>query len=66
MWSIGDEDAPVVAEAYYKKLVELRNSNAVSAGTGAAYALHEATRVLRDKVGEENIVKWAPFVHFGV
>ena len=66
MWSIGDEDAPVVAEAYYKKLIELRSSGQVGAGTGAAYALHEATRVLREKVGEENVVKWAPFVHFGV
>ena len=66
MWSIGDEDAPIVAEVYYKKLIELRSSGEVSAGTGAAYALHEATRVLREKVGEENVVKWAPFVHFGV
>ena len=66
MWSIGDEDAPLVAEAYYKKLIELRNSGTLSAGTGAAYALHEAMRVLRERVGEENIVKWAPFVHFGV
>ena len=66
MWSIGDEDAPTVAEAYYKKLIEPRNSGEVKVGTGAAYALHEATRVLRGKVGEENVVKWAPFVHFGV
>ncbi|VDB95593.1 unnamed protein product [Peniophora sp. CBMAI 1063] len=66
MWSIGDEDAPVVAEAYYKKLLELRSSGAVKAGTGAAYALHEAVKVLREKVGEEKVVKWAPFVHFGV
>ncbi|VDB95592.1 unnamed protein product [Peniophora sp. CBMAI 1063] len=66
MWSIGDEDAPVVAEAYYKKLIELRSSGAVKAGTGAAYALHEAVKVLREKIGEQNVVKWAPFVHFGV
>lgn len=56
----------VVAEAYYKKLIELRTSGAVTTGTGAAYALHEAVKVLREKVGEQNIVKWAPFVHFGV
>ncbi|KZV59768.1 TPR-like protein [Peniophora sp. CONT] len=67
MWSIGDEDAPIVAEAYYKKLMELRSSGAVGTGqTGAAYALHEAVKVLREKVGEQNFVKWAPFVHFGV
>lgn len=67
MWSIGDRDAPIVAEAYYRKLVELRSSGAVGAGhTGAAYALHEAVKVLREDVGEENFVKWAPFVHFGI
>ncbi|KZV59764.1 hypothetical protein PENSPDRAFT_644770 [Peniophora sp. CONT] len=67
MWSIGDEDAPIVAEAYYKTLLELRSSGAVRAGqTGAAYALHDAVKVLREKVGEQNFVKWAPFVHFGV
>ncbi|KZV61475.1 hypothetical protein PENSPDRAFT_658857 [Peniophora sp. CONT] len=67
MWSIGDEDAPIVAEAYYRKLLDLRSSGTVGAGrTGAAYALHEAVKVLREKVGEQNLVKWAPFVHFGV
>lgn len=67
MWSIMDEDAPVVVEAYYKKLIELRNSGAVGRGqTGAAYALHEAVWKLRDQVGEENFGRWAPFVHLGV
>ncbi|KZV76186.1 hypothetical protein PENSPDRAFT_598806 [Peniophora sp. CONT] len=68
MWSIGDADAPVIVEAYYKKLVELRSSEgAVASGyTGAAYALHEAVKVLRKHVGEQNFVRWAPFVHFGV
>ncbi|VDB95585.1 unnamed protein product [Peniophora sp. CBMAI 1063] len=62
----GDQDAPIVAEAYYKKSVELRSSGMIKAGTGAAYALHEAVKVLREGVGEQNIIKWAPFVHFGV
>ncbi|KZV63933.1 TPR-like protein [Peniophora sp. CONT] len=67
MWSIRDEDAPIVVEAYYKKLLELRSSGAVERGqTGAAYALHEATRVLRERVGEREIARWAGFVHFGV
>ncbi|KZV61451.1 hypothetical protein PENSPDRAFT_693406 [Peniophora sp. CONT] len=67
MWSIGDADAPIVVEAYYKKLLELRSSGDKAAGyTGAAYALHEAVKVLREHVGEQNFVKWAPFVHFGV
>lgn len=67
MWSIGDADAPIVVEAYYKKLLELRRTGAVGKGeTGAAYALHEAVKVLRDHVGENNFLQWAPFVHFGV
>ncbi|KZV76176.1 hypothetical protein PENSPDRAFT_570139 [Peniophora sp. CONT] len=67
MWSIGDADAPIIVEAYYKKLLELRSSGDVAPGyTGAAYALHEAAKVLREHVGERNFVKWAPFVHLGV
>ncbi|KZV64318.1 TPR-like protein [Peniophora sp. CONT] len=66
MWSIGDADAPVVVEAYYKKLFEIRRTGAVGKGqTGAAYALHEAVKVLREHVGEQNFLSWAPFVHFG-
>ncbi|KZV64295.1 TPR-like protein [Peniophora sp. CONT] len=66
MWSIGDTDAPIVVEAYYKALLELRRTGAVGKGqTGAAYALHEAVKVLREHVGERNFLSWAPFVHFG-
>ncbi|KZV59330.1 hypothetical protein PENSPDRAFT_595676 [Peniophora sp. CONT] len=66
MWSIGDTDAPILVEAYYKKLLELRRTGVVGKGqTGAAYALHEAVKVLRDHVGEKNFLSWAPFVHFG-
>ncbi|VDC02438.1 unnamed protein product [Peniophora sp. CBMAI 1063] len=67
MWSIGDDDAPVVVEAYYKKLLELRSTpEAVVGQTGAAYALHHAVGVLRERVGERSFVRWAPYVHFGV
>lgn len=67
MWSIRDEDAPVVVDAYYRKLIELRASGTLRVGeTGAAYALHEAVRVLREKVGEADFARWAPFVHLGV
>lgn len=67
MWSIRDDDAPFVVEAYYKKLLELRASGTLGKGeTGAAYALHEAAKRLREHVGEKNVVRWAPFVHFGI
>ena len=66
MWSIGDEEAPIIVEAYYKRLLELRRGpNAVTGQTGAAYALHEAMKVLREHVGEKKIWRWAPYVHFG-
>ncbi|VDC05864.1 unnamed protein product [Peniophora sp. CBMAI 1063] len=67
MWSIHDADAPVVVEAFYRELLALRQvKEAGGKGAGAAYALHEATRVLRDSVGEQNFMRWVPFVHFGV
>ena len=66
-WSIRDDDAPVVVEAFYKELLALRSSGTLDRGeTGAAYALHEAMRVLRGKVGDSNFMRWVPFVHFGV
>ncbi|VDB96097.1 unnamed protein product [Peniophora sp. CBMAI 1063] len=67
LWSIRDEDAPVVVEEYYKKLIALRSSGAVDEGqTGAACALHHAVKRLRDEVGESQFERWVPFVHFGV
>ncbi|VDC05866.1 unnamed protein product [Peniophora sp. CBMAI 1063] len=67
MWSIYDADAPVVVEAFYNELLAARMADDDQAkGTGAAYALHEATRVLREKVGAQSFMRWVPFVHFGV
>ncbi|KZV62883.1 TPR-like protein [Peniophora sp. CONT] len=67
MWSIQDADAPIVVEAYYKELLALRSSGTLGKGeTGAAYALHEATRVLRETAGETSFMRWVPFVHFGI
>ncbi|VDB83404.1 unnamed protein product [Peniophora sp. CBMAI 1063] len=66
MWSIRDNDAPLVVESYYRTLLELRKSgNPSGGGTGAAYALHEAAKHLREKVGANELARWAPFVHFG-
>ncbi|KZV63733.1 hypothetical protein PENSPDRAFT_589469 [Peniophora sp. CONT] len=67
MWSIQDADAPVVVDAFYKELLALRSSGKVRRGsTGAAYALHAATKVLRERIGENSFMRWVPFVHFGV
>ncbi|VDB94403.1 unnamed protein product [Peniophora sp. CBMAI 1063] len=57
MWSIKDDDTPVVDEEYHKGLLALRASGVLGAGeTGAAYALHEAAERLREKVGEKNVL----------
>ena len=67
MWSIRDEDAPIVVEEYYKKLLDIRNTGSLQRGqTGAAYALHAATERLREEVGEKGFERWVPFVHYGV
>lgn len=62
MWSIGDNDGPVVAKEVYTYLLKSKPGN----GKGKeAYALHHAVQVLRKQVGEDEFVKWMPFVHFG-
>ncbi|VDB86990.1 unnamed protein product [Peniophora sp. CBMAI 1063] len=65
MWSIEDREPPVVVDAYYKELLRLRSYDTLERETGAAYALHEATKLLRERVGGDNVMKWATFVHFG-
>lgn len=61
-WSVRDEDAPVVAEEVYRRLLEGRKVKR----SGSALALHHATQLLRDNVGEDQIFRWAPFTHFGI
>lgn len=61
MWAIGDSDAPMVADTFYERVVNYAAEN-----KSKAYALHDAVSRLRRKVGEDNFVRWVPFVHFGV
>ncbi|KAI0033363.1 CHAT domain-containing protein [Vararia minispora EC-137] len=65
MWSINDEDGPVLADALYGALRKQRER-----GEGGkprvAEALHEALRQLREAVGEDSFARWVPFVHFGL
>lgn len=62
MWAIGDEDAPVVADAFYDKL---RGSSDEGNTGDTALSLHHAVEMLRGRVGEQNFMKWMPFVHYG-
>lgn len=61
MWSIGDDDAPVVAKEVYTYLVK---ETGVDRGK-EAYALHHALEYLREKVNEDAFIKWMPFIHLG-
>ena len=67
LWSIEDRDGSILAEAFYSRLIG--NSQCLERQDGrlrVAYALHEAVKELRDKVGVHNFARWVPFVHFGV
>ena len=65
MWSIGDKDAPEVASAFYERL---REDCERGRELHPAYALHEATKRLRESkdVGMAGFLRWIPFVHFGI
>jgi CHAT domain-containing protein len=62
MWSIQDDDAPIVAEKFYKYLIEEAGGDSGR----AAYALHRAVAHLAEVRGEANFMRWAPFIHLGI
>jgi len=69
MWTIKDRYGPIVAESFYKDLME-RGKTAGKPGldsSGAAHALHHAIQDIRDTVGdsEQGLLTWVPYVHFG-
>jgi CHAT domain-containing protein len=61
MWSIQDDDAPIIAEKFYKYLIEESGGDSGR----AAYALHHAVSHLRNIKGENNFASWVPFIHLG-
>ncbi|KAF8598597.1 hypothetical protein BDV93DRAFT_561201 [Ceratobasidium sp. AG-I] len=62
MWSIEDEDAPLIAEKVYEYLLEGGKPDA----RRAAVAVHKATTCLREKVGVKAFSKWVPYIHIGL
>ncbi|KAB5590920.1 hypothetical protein CTheo_5646 [Ceratobasidium theobromae] len=62
MWSVVDEDAPVVADKVYAEIVGNREMD----HTKAARALHLAVKELREKVGEMEFGRWVPYIHIGI
>ena len=62
MWSIGDEDAPLIAEKVFEHWLQAGKPDARK----AAISLHKATASLREKVGMRAFEKWVPYIHIGV
>ena len=63
MWSIYDDSAPVVMAQFYEVMMEQVHTGKK---LQPAYALHAATKALREKYGVNDFVRWIPFVHFGL
>ncbi|CAE7124283.1 unnamed protein product [Rhizoctonia solani] len=62
MWSVMDVDAPLIADNFYQSMLGSPKPDHKQ----AARALHASVRLLRENVGEEQFVRWLPYVHFGV
>lgn len=62
MWSINDNDAPLIADVVYGRLAKDGKLDDAK----AARALHAAVGALRDRVGEDEFVRWVPYVHIGI
>jgi CHAT domain-containing protein len=62
MWSIQDQDAPLIAQKVYAHLLE----GGVPDARRAAKALHTAVRYLRTEIGVKAFARWAPYIHIGL
>ncbi|KAG9119637.1 hypothetical protein FRC07_005261, partial [Ceratobasidium sp. 392] len=61
MWSIQDQDAPLVAERFYGHMLE----GEVPDSRKASWALHDAVSRLRNTIGQKEFARWIPYVHVG-
>ncbi|EUC55571.1 aromatic di-alanine and TPR containing protein [Rhizoctonia solani AG-3 Rhs1AP] len=61
MWSVVDEDAPLVADRVYAQLMKDGKVGNGAAGRALYYAVGE----LREKVGEKAFGRWVPYIHIG-
>lgn len=62
LWSIQDQDAPLIAEEVYARLLKEGRMNIE--GTGRA--LHAAVESLRERHGDKKFSRWVPYVHIGL
>ncbi|CAE7213966.1 unnamed protein product [Rhizoctonia solani] len=61
MWSVGDAEAPLVADKVYSQLMKTGTLGNGEAGK----ALHDAVAGLRSSIGEKEFGRWVPFIHIG-
>ncbi|CAE6496497.1 unnamed protein product [Rhizoctonia solani] len=61
MWSIRDNDAPLIADVVYGQLLK----DGLMDNKSAARALHIAVEQLRAEVGEQEFLRWVPYIHVG-
>lgn len=61
MWAIHDSDGPIMTSKLYEYLFKYQEL-----GLSPAYALHEAMKHLKEKIGVKEFERWVPFVHFGL
>ncbi|CAE6438596.1 unnamed protein product [Rhizoctonia solani] len=61
IWSVHDDDAPLVAGKVYAQLMRDRVIGKGEAGK----ALHNTFADLRDKLGEKAFGRWVPYIHVG-
>ncbi|KAG8765225.1 hypothetical protein FRC12_007618 [Ceratobasidium sp. 428] len=61
MWSISDQYAPLVAETFYKSLLEGGSPDSQR----SAQALHKAVCRLREQIGDNEFARWVPYIHIG-
>ncbi|CAE7104875.1 unnamed protein product, partial [Rhizoctonia solani] len=61
MWSVHDEDAPLVADKVYAQLMKGKGVGSGEAGR----ALHDAVAALRETVGEQRFERWVPYIAIG-
>jgi CHAT domain-containing protein len=65
MWSIMDDDAPLIAGHVYSRLFSDTEPDSMK----AALALHHAVKHLREKKGDKGdsaFLSWVPFIHVGI
>jgi CHAT domain-containing protein len=62
MWSVIDEDAPLVTDGVYHHLM---NDRSITNGE-VARALHYAVAALRERVGMTNFDRWVQYIHMGL